>query len=159
MIESAPGSAASDHTDTPQDPLLLDIEQIEALADAGVIRAALRHSTDHRVTALDRSEDGLWAEVEDEETEADLSPLLADHFDAAGRFRLRIPDEIHGPTGADHPGANRDPRRAISQGARLLRGELRAGHTRPVARVPETLLTALADDTAAFLQQTAARLN
>ncbi|MFO8002669.1 SNF2-related protein, partial [Thioalkalivibrio sp.] len=50
------------------DPLLLDTEQIESLAAAAVIRSALRHCNERRVTALDRSDAGLWAEVEDEES-------------------------------------------------------------------------------------------
>ena len=50
------------------DPFLLDNEQIEALAEPHVIRIGLQHSIDSRVTALDRQETGLWAEVEDAAT-------------------------------------------------------------------------------------------
>lgn len=79
MTQAFPTSSAPppDATEPTADPLLLDNEQIEALADAGVIRAALRHSTDHRVTALDRTDDGLWAEVEDEESEQKLHVEIA----------------------------------------------------------------------------------
>jgi superfamily II DNA or RNA helicase len=54
------------------DPLRLDTEQIEALGEPSVVRAALRHCNDNRVTALDRSDEGIWAEVEDAETEDKL---------------------------------------------------------------------------------------
>ena len=50
------------------DPFLLDNEHIESLADPGRIRAGLQLSTDHAVTALERHEAGLWAEVEDAES-------------------------------------------------------------------------------------------
>ena len=54
------------------DPLLLDSDRIEALAEAAVIRDALRHCNEHRVTALDRSPDGLYALVEDADSEDKL---------------------------------------------------------------------------------------
>jgi superfamily II DNA or RNA helicase len=68
----------------PLDPLLLDNEQIEALADPAVVRAALRHSTDNRVTALGRSDDGLWAEVEDADSEEKLQVEIT--LDADGQL-------------------------------------------------------------------------
>ena len=49
------------------DPFLLDNEHIESLADPSRIRAGLQLSIDHAVTALDRHETGLWAEVENAE--------------------------------------------------------------------------------------------
>lgn len=53
---------------TIDDHFLLDNEHIEALTDPGRIRAGLHLSTDHAVTALERHEAGLWAEVEDAES-------------------------------------------------------------------------------------------
>ena len=50
------------------DPLRMDAEQIEALAPAAVIRAGLRSSSERRVTALERTDEGLWARVEDEQS-------------------------------------------------------------------------------------------
>ncbi len=66
-----PGSASA------PDPLLLDTEQIEALAEPAIVRSALGHSNDKRVTALDRSGDGLWAEVEDAESGEKLQVEIA----------------------------------------------------------------------------------
>ncbi|MCF8016641.1 MAG: DEAD/DEAH box helicase family protein, partial [Chromatiaceae bacterium] len=54
------------------DPLLLDSEQIQALAEPSVVRAGLRHCNELRVTALDRAPNGLYARVEDAETEEQL---------------------------------------------------------------------------------------
>ncbi|WP_200330664.1 DEAD/DEAH box helicase [Thiocystis violacea] len=65
--QSAPGS----------DPLLLDTEQLESLAEQAVVRAALRHSNEHRITALDRKDAGLWAEVEDEDSGDKLQVEIA----------------------------------------------------------------------------------
>ncbi len=59
------------------DPLRLDSDQIEALAGPGVVGAALRYSNEDRVTALDRTDWGLWAEVEDAETDDKLQVELA----------------------------------------------------------------------------------
>ncbi len=50
------------------DPLRLDAEQIEALAEPDVVRAGLRHSNNRSVTGLDRTEESLWAQVEDEQS-------------------------------------------------------------------------------------------
>ena len=66
---------ARDHTapaGTPTDPLRLDTDQIEALADPHLIQAGLRHCNDNRVTAIDRLDDELVAEVEDEDSEDKL---------------------------------------------------------------------------------------
>lgn len=82
MTQAFPtSSTAPDTGEATADPLLLDNEQIEALADAGLIRAALRHSTANRVTALDRNEAGLWAEVEDEESADKLQVEIAVDLD------------------------------------------------------------------------------
>ncbi|MEA3642467.1 MAG: DEAD/DEAH box helicase [Lamprobacter sp.] len=54
------------------DPFLLDSEQIQALAEPLVVRAGLRLCNELRVTALDRAPDGLYARVEDAETEEQL---------------------------------------------------------------------------------------
>jgi hypothetical protein len=70
MSSPIPPSSSAPHPEQAPglDPLRLDTEQIEALAVPEVIRAGLRHSTERRVTALDRTEEGLWAQVEDEQS-------------------------------------------------------------------------------------------
>ena len=68
------------------DPFLLDNEQIESLADPSQIRAGLQHSTDHRVTALDRHESGLWAEVEDAESGDKLQLDITSDMDGRLHF-------------------------------------------------------------------------
>lgn len=60
---TSPGEATAS-----ADPLRLDAEQIEALAEPAVVRAGLRHSNNRSVTGLDRTEESLWAQVEDEQT-------------------------------------------------------------------------------------------
>ncbi len=66
------------------DPFLFDQERLEALAPADLVRAGLRHFKDTRVVALDREGDTLWATVEDEETEEQVSLELT--FDGAGNL-------------------------------------------------------------------------
>ncbi|AGA33388.1 SNF2-related protein [Thioalkalivibrio nitratireducens DSM 14787] len=70
MSSPMPPSTAVPHPEpvSAVDPLRLDTEQIEVLALPEVIRAALRHSSERRVTALDRTDESLWAQVEDEQT-------------------------------------------------------------------------------------------
>ncbi len=63
------------------DPFLLDTEQIEALAAPEVIRSALRHCNDNRVTALDHTGDGLFAEVEDADSEEKLQVEIGSNTD------------------------------------------------------------------------------
>ncbi len=60
-----------------QDGFLFDNDQIQALAEPAAVRAGLRHFKDNRVTSLERENERLWAEVEDEETEDKLSVELA----------------------------------------------------------------------------------
>ncbi|NEX21984.1 DEAD/DEAH box helicase [Thiorhodococcus mannitoliphagus] len=79
---SSNDSGAQTQNASGADPLLLDTEQLERLADAAVVRAALRHSNEHRVTALDRGDEGLWAEVEDEGSGDKLQVEIA--VDAGG---------------------------------------------------------------------------
>ena len=66
------------------DPLLLDSDQIEALAEPAVVRSALRHCNEHRVIALDWSGDGLFARVEDADSEEKLEVEVT--RDADGRL-------------------------------------------------------------------------
>ncbi|MGB5830954.1 MAG: SWIM zinc finger family protein, partial [Thiohalocapsa sp.] len=66
------------------DALLLDSDQIEALAEPALIRSALRHCNEHRVTALDRQKAGLYARVEDAESEEKLEVEIT--RDADGRL-------------------------------------------------------------------------
>jgi len=68
-----------------QDPFLFDSEQLHALAPPGLIRSALRHCQDKRVTALDSDGERLWARVEDAETEAQLDLTLG--YDIDGNLR------------------------------------------------------------------------
>ncbi|MBK1732880.1 DEAD/DEAH box helicase [Thiococcus pfennigii] len=56
---------SADARPTESDPLRLDTDQIQALAAPSVVRTAVQHCNDRRVTALDRTPEGLWAEVED----------------------------------------------------------------------------------------------
>jgi superfamily II DNA or RNA helicase len=68
-----------------QDPFLFDSEQIQALAEPGMVRTGLRYFKDNRVTALDWEGERLWATVEDEETEAPLALEL--FYDADGNLQ------------------------------------------------------------------------
>lgn len=71
-------------SDQQADLLLLDSEQIQALAEPLVVRARLRHCNELRVTALDRAPNGLYARVEDAETEEQLEvEITIDAADAA----------------------------------------------------------------------------
>ena len=70
--DTADTSNHAPKSESDSDALLLDNEQIEALAAPEVIRSALRHCNDNRVTALDRGGDGLFAEVEDADSEEKL---------------------------------------------------------------------------------------
>ena len=54
------------------DPLLLDSEQIQGLAEPALIRAGLRYCNESRVTAVDRAPTGLYARVEDADNEEQL---------------------------------------------------------------------------------------
>lgn len=71
-------------TPEAQDPFLFDSEQIQTLAEPGLIRAALRLSQDNRVTDLDCDGERLWARVEDADTEEQLDLSLA--YDADGNL-------------------------------------------------------------------------
>ncbi len=93
--QSRPPTNTSDTTTTP-DPFLFDNDQLDALAPPALIRAALRHCNDNRVTALDRDEERLWAEVEDEELEEPFAVTLT--YDPDGNLLSdcncqRDPDE------------------------------------------------------------------
>ncbi|WP_295385432.1 DEAD/DEAH box helicase [uncultured Thiodictyon sp.] len=55
------------------DPFLFDQERLESLAPAERVRAGLRHFKDARVVAVDREGERLWATVEDEATEEQVS--------------------------------------------------------------------------------------
>nr|WP_296752134.1 DEAD/DEAH box helicase [Thioalkalivibrio sp.] len=70
MSSLVPPSSSAPHPEQAPgvDPLRLDTDQIEALAVPELIRAGLRHSSERRVTALDRTEESLWARVEDEQS-------------------------------------------------------------------------------------------
>jgi superfamily II DNA or RNA helicase len=72
-------------TSSEQDPFLFDSEQLQALAEPGVVRAGLRHFKDNRVTELDWEGERFWATVEDEESEEQLSLELA--YDADGNLQ------------------------------------------------------------------------
>jgi len=67
-----------------QDPFLFDQEQLAALAEPGVVAAGLRHYRDKRVTELDWEAERLWAQVEDEDTEAVYALELS--YDADGNL-------------------------------------------------------------------------
>ncbi len=54
------------------DPLLLDSEQIQSLAQPTVIHSALRHCNEHRVTDVERVQTGIYARVEDAHSEEQL---------------------------------------------------------------------------------------
>ncbi|MGB5733390.1 MAG: helicase, partial [Thiohalocapsa sp.] len=71
-------------TPSSADPLLLDSDQIEALADPATVRSALRHCNEQRVVALDRSAEGLFACVEDADSEEKLDVEVT--RDDAGRL-------------------------------------------------------------------------
>lgn len=76
----------SDHanpidSDHPADPLLLDSEQIQALAEPSVVRVGLQHCNEQRVTALGRTPNGLYARVEDAKSEEQLEVEIS--IDAA----------------------------------------------------------------------------
>ena len=73
------------------DPFLLDNEQIEALAEPHLIRIGLQHSIDSRVTALDRHETGLWAEVEDAATGDMLQVEIRAEADGSLRPSAPVP--------------------------------------------------------------------
>jgi uncharacterized Zn finger protein len=81
------------------DPFLLDNEQIEALAEPHLIRIGLQHSIDSRVTALDRHETGLWAEVEDAATGDKLQVEIRAEADGSLRpvcaCTESVPDDAH----------------------------------------------------------------
>lgn len=102
FADTATFSESTEPADSGQqaDPLLLDSEQIQALAEPSVVRAGLRHCNELRVTALDRSPNGLDARVEDAETEEQLEVEIT--IDAADAV------EAHAAPGAasaaDAPG-------------------------------------------------------
>ncbi|WP_242467420.1 DEAD/DEAH box helicase [Thiocapsa imhoffii] len=60
---------------------MLDTEQIEALASSAVVRLGLRYASEYRVVALERMEAGLYARVEDGETEEKLALEIVRHRD------------------------------------------------------------------------------
>jgi len=68
-----------------QDPFLFDNDQLQALAEPGVVRAGLQHFRDNRVMALDWEGERLWATVEDEESEEPVGLELA--YDADGNLQ------------------------------------------------------------------------
>lgn len=78
------------------DPFLLDNEQIEALAEPHLIRLGLQHSIDKRVTALDRQETGLWAEVEDAATGDKLQVDIRLQADGRLRHVCACPESMSG---------------------------------------------------------------
>ncbi len=64
-----------------QDGFLFDSDQIRARAEPNAARAGVRPFKHNRVTGLERENERLWAEVEDEETEDKLSFALAYNAD------------------------------------------------------------------------------
>ncbi len=77
--------ASTERTDAPSqsgaetavDPLRLDTDRLQALAEPHLIQAALRHCNDRRVTAVHRLDHELAAEVEDEDSEEKLRVEIA----------------------------------------------------------------------------------
>jgi len=63
---------------------LFDTEELHALADSSLIRKALRHTHDNRVTRVDFSDGELFANVEDEDSEERLDVILG--YDADGNL-------------------------------------------------------------------------
>ena len=70
-----------------QDPFLLDAEQIQALAEPRLVSDALTLCREQRVTDLDSDGLGLWARVEDAETQEQLDLALA--YDADGNLQTQ----------------------------------------------------------------------
>jgi len=98
-------SASSSHTPSvltdgavPIDPLRLDADQIEALAASNQVRTGLRLCTNRCVTALQRTEDSLWARVEDEQSgeQLDLEVVI----DGDGAIKALCACEPAGPDDA-----------------------------------------------------------
>ncbi|WP_295446524.1 DEAD/DEAH box helicase [uncultured Thiodictyon sp.] len=81
-----PSDAPAPDPDSNQlaDPFLMDQERLESLAPAELVRAGLRHFKDTRVVAVDRQRNCLWATVEDEDTEEQVSLELT--IDDEGRL-------------------------------------------------------------------------
>lgn len=98
-------NASSSHTPSvltdgavPIDPLRLDADQIEALAESNQVRTGLRLCTNRCVTALQRTEDSLWARVEDEQSgeQLDLEVVI----DSDGAIKALCACEPAGPDDA-----------------------------------------------------------
>ncbi len=70
-----------------QDPFLLDAEQLQALAEPRLVSDALTLCREQRVTDLDSDGLGLWARVEDAETQEQLDLALA--YDADGNLQTQ----------------------------------------------------------------------
>jgi superfamily II DNA or RNA helicase len=77
---SQPSQLGAEPTD-----YLFDTEELHALADTNLIRKALRHTHDNRVTRVAFADGELLANVEDEDSEEQLDVILG--YDADGNLR------------------------------------------------------------------------